>query len=246
MVNFIIYDKDKSFRELYISIILKIIGNKNLAYEIIELEKCTDKTVDTIKNLCGKKIFIVDVEGNGLSGLDLIKRIRDDNDWESPIIISTTHDKLEYSVLSSRLLVLSYVSKYFDCGRNVKDSLLMALRIIDKNKSLNFQYNGEIYQIPFKDILYIERNTDIDISIIHAKNRKIEINKTINELEDILRYENAFLKTHRSCIVNIQNITDFKLDDSIIKFDKKTINLITRDKKKELKDILLHMETINT
>ena len=149
------------------------------------------------------------------------------------------------STLNSRLLVLSYISKYFECSRNVKDSLLMALRIIDKNKSLNFRYNGEIYQIPFKDILYIERDTDIDISIIHTKNRRIEINKTINELEDILRYENAFLKTHRSCIVNIQNITYFKLDDSIIKFDKKIINLITRDKKKELKDILLHMETIN-
>jgi DNA-binding LytR/AlgR family response regulator len=112
----------------------------------------------------------------------------------------------------------------------------MDLRIIDKNKSLNFRYNGEIYKIPFKDILYIERDTDIDISIIHTKNREIEINKTINELEDILRYENAFLKTHRSCIVNTSRINKVDWKNSIIEFSTgDTIDLISRDRKKGLK-----------
>ena len=245
MINFIIYDKDKRFRQMYISIILKMFGNKNISYEIVEIEKYNNKTLEIINNLCGKKIFILEIDVPGMSGLDLAKIIRNNGDWDSQIIISTEHEKLEYCALTSNLLILDYISKYYNCLENVRNSIGLALKILNKNKSLNFQYKGEIFQLPYKDILFIERNIDLDISIINTKDSKIEINKTINELELLLKDENNFLKTHRSCIVNINNITSFILEDSIIKFDKKSTNLITRDKKKELKDRLLSEKTIN-
>ena len=239
MINFIIYDKDKDFRKLYISIIHKLMGNKNIIYEITEIEKYSNKTMEIIRKLESKKIFIVDIGMEGLSGLDLIKKIREANDWDSQMIVSTKQDKLMYPALTSRLLILAFITKYFDCEKNIKESLTLALKILDNNKSLNFQYNGEIYHILYKDILFIERDKDFNISIINTKSNKIEINKTINELEDMLKDDNNFIKTHRSCIVNMANITSFELDSSTIKFFKIKTNLITRDKKKELKERLL-------
>lgn len=245
MINFIIYDKDRAFRKLYVSIIHKIMGNSYINYEITEIDKYNSKTLDIINKLVGKKIFILDIDMEGLSGLDLIKKIRDNNDWNSQMIVSTTHDKMEHVTLRSRLLILSFVYKYYECSKNIKDSLILALNILENDKSLNFQYNGEIHQIPYKDILFIERNINYDISIINTKSSKIEINKTINELEDILKDDN-FLKTHRSCIVNVSNITSFELDSSIINFSKTKTNLITRDKKKELKDRLLGKDIVRS
>ena len=245
MINFIIYDSNKKYRQMYISVILKMLGNKNISYEIIEIDKYNNKTLELINNLCGKKIFILEIDVEGMSGLDLAKLIRNNGDWDSQIIISTEHEKLEYCALTSKLLILDYISKYYDCLENVKNSIGLALKILNKNKSLNFQYKGEIFQLPYKDILFIERNIKLDISIINTKNSKIEVNKTINELELLLKCNSNFFKTHRSCIVNIDNITSFKLDESIINFGNKKTNLITRDNKKELKERLLEKETIN-
>lgn len=239
MINFVLYEGDKKYRNLYISTILKIVGNKNLAYEIIEIDKYTDKTLSIINNLTGKKIFILEVDVIGKSGIDLVKQIRKSGDWNSQIIISTTHDKLENIALRSKLLILDYISKYIDCIENLKEDILLALKIMDNDSSLKFQYNGEIHQIPYQDILFIERDIKTDLSIINTKSGKVEINKSINEIERIIRHDKRFLKTHRSCIVNVDNISSFELNSSSIRFNKKKINLVTRDKKKELKEILL-------
>ena len=39
MLNFIIYEDEKKYREKYISIILKIVVSMKIAYRIIEIEK---------------------------------------------------------------------------------------------------------------------------------------------------------------------------------------------------------------
>ena len=42
MINFIIYEDDQYYRDLYISIILNIIGKSKYAYKIIEIDKYGD------------------------------------------------------------------------------------------------------------------------------------------------------------------------------------------------------------
>jgi len=65
MINFIIYEDEKKYRELYISIILKIIGRMQYAYKIIEIDKYDKTTMSKINKLVGKKIFILDIEVPG-------------------------------------------------------------------------------------------------------------------------------------------------------------------------------------
>ena len=241
MIYFIIYEDNKEFRKLYVSEILKIAISKNIAYKIIELDKYDEKNIQSINKIDGYKIFLLDVEVPGKSGIDIAKLVRNSGDWDSQIIIATTHEKLLLSALSSRLLILDYISKYINCIERVNECINQALDIFNCKKALIFQYNGEVHQIPYKDILFIEKNSDSNNSIINTKTKKIEINKTISDLEEILK-DDRFIKTHRSCIVNINNITSFELNTSTVRFNDKETKLVSRENKKILKEKLTNNE----
>ena len=238
MINFIIYEDEKKYREMYISIILKIIGSMQFAYKITEIDKYDKTTMSKINKLVGKKIFILDIEVPGKSGLDLAREIRNSGDWNSQMIVATTHEQLKNATLTSRMLMLDFITKYFDLEDSLKDSLKLCLNILENHKSLNFQYNGELYQIPYNDILYIEKNVDDPYSTIVTKISTIEIKRMIGVLEKDLSDDSRFYRTHRSCIVNIDNITSVELKDNIIWFGKKSTMLLSRDKKAGLKELL--------
>ncbi len=235
MINFIIYEDEKKFREKYISIILKIVGSMKIAYRIIEFDKYDKTTLTKIKSLVGKKIFILDIEVPGKSGLDLAREIRKNGDWKSPMIIVTTHEQLKNAAFTSRMLMLDFISKFYNCEDNLKETLILTFDIIESNPSLNFQYNGELYQIPYEDILFIEKNVDDMYSTVVTRESKLKVKKMIGTIEEELSKDSRFFRTHRSCIVNIDNITSIELRACIMHFGDIETPLLSRDKKKELK-----------
>ena len=238
MINFIIYEDQKEFREIYISAILKIIGSKNNAYKIIEIDKYDKTTLPKIQKLVGKNIYILDIEVPGKSGLDLAREIRNNGDWQSQMIVVTSHEQMKNTTLTSKMLMLDFISKYYDMEESLKESIKLSLDILNFHKSLNFQSNGELYQIPYNDILYIEKNVDNPYSTIVTKNENIETKRLIGTIENELIEDKRFFRTHRSCIVNLDNITSIELRENIIHFGKKETNLLSREKKAELKQIL--------
>jgi len=235
MINFIIYEDEKKFREKYISIILKLIGNMKVAYRIIEIEKYEKDTFIKLNELIGKKIFILDIEVPGKSGLDLAREIRKNGDWKSPMIIVTTHEHLKNAAFTSRMLMLDFISKFYNCEESLKETLMLSFDIIESNPSLNFQYNGELYQLPYDDILFIEKNVEDPYSTVVTRKEKVKIKKMICSIEEELSKDSRFFRTHRSCIVNLDNITSVELRECIIHFGKIETPLLSRDKKKELK-----------
>lgn len=238
MINFIIYEDEKKYRELYVSIILKIIGSMQFAYKITEIEKYDKTTMSKINKLVGKKIFVLDIEVPGKSGLDLAREIRNSGDWDSQMIVATTHEQLKNTTLTSRMLMLDFISKYYELEESLKECIKICLNIAERKHSLNFKYNGELYQIPYNDILYIEKNVDNSYSTIVTKEKNIEIKRAMNTIESELKEDERFFRSHRSCIINIDNITSVELKNNVINFGKKSIDLLSRDKKNELKELL--------
>ena len=238
MINFIIYEDEKKYRQKYISIILKIIGSSKYAYKIIEIDKYDKNVLEKINKIVGKKIFICDIDVPNMSGLDLVKEIRRSGDWNSQIIIVSEHEHLRNIALNSRLLLYDFISKYYNCEENIKECILSLLNILNSHKSLNFQYNGEIFQIPYDDILCIERNIEDHFSTIVTKNKKIPLNKMLGNIEEELKNDPRFIRTHRSCIVNIYNVTNIKLKENVINFKNYSTSLLSRDKKNEIKEKL--------
>ena len=239
MLNFIIYEDEKKFREKYISVILRLLGSKKIAHKIIEYDKYESGIIANLKKLIGKKIFIFDIEVPGKSGLDLAREIRNSGDWSSPMIVVTTHEHLKNATFTSRMLMLDFISKFYNCEENLKSALLVALEIVDNQHSLNFQYNGELVQIPFDDILFIEKNVDDLYSTVVTRQDRYIIKQTISKIEKDLSQDERFFKTHRSCIVNVDKITSVELRECIIHFGHtEIISLLSREKKNELKALL--------
>ncbi len=238
MINFIIYEDDQYYRDLYISIILSIIGKSKYAYKIIEIGKYDKNTISRISRIDGKKIIIFDIEVPGKSGLDLARQIRNKGDWTTQMIAVTSHDQLKMSALTSRMLMLDFISKYYNLEESLKESIKIAVDILIHHKSINFQYDGELFQIPYDNILYIEKNINDRFSTIVTSSSTMRINKTLSSIEKELIDMPNFFKCHRCCIVNTDNIKTVELKDGIINFEKKSINLLARDKKNKLKDIL--------
>lgn len=238
MINFIIYEDEKKFRDNYISIILKLVGNMKIAYRIIEFSKYDKNTLPKIKKLVGKKIFIFDIEVPGKTGLDLAREIRNNGDWKSPMIVVTTHEQLKNAAFTSKMLMLDFISKFYDCENSLKETLKLSLEILESQKSLDFQYNGELYQIPYDDILFVEKNVDDLYSTVVTKTERIKIKQMIGVIDEELSKDRRFFRTHRSCIININNLTSIELRDCIMHFGEIETPLLSRDKKRELKLIL--------
>lgn len=68
----------------------------------------------------------------------------------------------------------------------------------------------------------------------------ISIRYTINKLADIVRNDPRFFKTHRSCIINLNNVINYDIENNIIKFKHGETNLISRTQKEELKARLIN------
>lgn len=235
-MNFIIYEDENKYIEKYKKIISRLLGTIDLNYKITEIKEYNESSKEIINSTEGGKIYILDIEVAGKNGLDLARKIRKSGDWVSPIIIVTSHEEFKTVGYTAKILMLNFISKCEELESQLIETLKVALEINLSNKSLCYTNRGETYRIPYKDILYIEKSLNDNICNIITKNNKYFIRKTIIELEKILSDDIAFIKTHRSCIVNIRNITTVDFEKNTIFFKNNKTNLISRTQKRKLKE----------
>ena len=106
--------------------------------------------------------------------------------------------------------------------------------ILYRQGILTFTYNHVVYRIPYNSIYYIEKEPLIKRCIIYTTNGKFFISRSINWLENVLEY--GFIRTHQSCIVNIDNIKNIDFVSNVITFKNgMSTNLLANKKKKEVK-----------
>lgn len=239
MINFIIYEDSKKWQRKYHDIILKVMGNKKDKYHILTLDKYTLNTQEKIDNLIGKKIFLLDFEVPGKSGLDLARDIRSTNDWQSQIIMITGHKQIKSEGLTSKILMLDFIIKEGNIDDKIMEAITIALRIQSNIESFNFIYDNEFYQLPYQDILYFEKDLNQNYTNIITRNKAYKIRQSITNIERKLFSCPEFYKTHRSCIVNLKNIIKIAWKNNIIYFPHHETNLISRDRKKALKEKIL-------
>ena len=237
MINFILYEDAKMMRERYKKIIIKLMG-KNKNYTIHEFDKYDDDTQTAMDNIIGERIYLLDLEVPGKTGIDFAREIRNAGDWNSQIIMITSHEEFGTIAFTGRLLMLDFISKMSDIEKELKEALSLAINITGSNDGLKCFSHGVLYHIPYNDILFIEKMVNDNNCNIVTKGKKYLIRDTISHLQEELD-KNRFMKTHRGCIVNLDNITSVDFVNNIISFgDNIKIDLIARDKKKELKERL--------
>lgn len=233
-MNFILYENDIHYVTFYKDIINKLMGYSNINYKTTIINKWEQSTKNLIDSIEGNKVYILDVEVEGKNGLDVARLIRNSGDWISPIIVVTSHEKFKTVGYTRRILMLDFLLKKDNLSENLLETLKLALKINGVKKTYSFLQKGEAYQIPYDDILYIEKNLNDNCSYIVTRTDKFLIRKTIVSIEKELNGTN-FCKSHRSCLVNLDNVKNIDFENGIIFFDKKTTNLLSRANKTKLK-----------
>lgn len=232
MTDFIIYEENWELHNNYKMIILNFLGCREDKFKIYDYETYQN-------NICNNKIYILGSD-NSKKALTIAKKIRSQGDWDSQIIVMTSKENNDKH---NKLLILDYIMKDEKLKENLKSALIAANKILSNCKRLSFVSDGEIYKLPYKDILYIEKVNNQNYCIIYTKTDSYNINATISYLEEELN-DICFMKTHRSCIVNLNNIKTYNYCENIIYFKNAKIDLISRNKRQVLKERILNNKIV--
>lgn len=245
MINIIIYEDDTDRHILYKEVVANFFEQHNQKVKFF-IFPCYSKNLEAkFANIPGKKIFILDIEVPGKSGLDLARTIRSNGDWMSPLIIITSYEHLRNTGFTSKMLMLDFISKREDVRKRLTESLETAYDIVHTKDSYTFQYNGELFHVPFDDILYFEKDLNDNYTFLYTDDFAYKIKESITQIGSKLEYNPIFFKVHRSCIVNIRRVDKLNLNENTIVLGKYSTKLITRENREILKKKLKTTQIIS-
>jgi len=236
MLDFVICEDNKNVRDIYKIIISKIVMPYDFDYKIHLFEKYDNKMANLICNNSNFKIYLLDLELPGKNGINIAKEIRK-YDWDSIIIILTSHDELELKMLKQKLLIFDFISKFEDYEQSLFESINTVLKKYNSKKTISFKCNKELINVKLEDIIYIYKTTDQNKIEVVFKNNKYKIRESLSNI--MYKLDDRFYKTHRSCIVNTDKIKKVDFKNEIIYFDNNIkIDYLSRNYKKGLKERL--------
>lgn len=207
----VVVEDNGILREREIEAIRKAL--KDYDYKIVEYSDFT-KELKKLIQTPDFKIYVLDIELQNSSGIDIANFIRDYDDM-SEIIMCSFHYELEYKVLKSKLKILDFVSKYDNAYVNLTN---LILEVFNKHsrKVLKITDKGVILFIVMKDILYISKEKNTRKCVIKTFNNEYLVNKNLEEINQELNSD--FIQVSRNCIVNQNNVEEYNFKDSKIKF----------------------------
>jgi len=233
MISIVVYGRSGPFMKKNINCIRISLLKYDLDYRVSKFDKYTDILDGIIKNN-SKKIYIIDV--TLCNAFDIALKIRE-FDYDSIIILVSSDNRYDINLFKDRLMVLDlvcYDNKYED---RLIDDIGVAVSIIDKHREFVFKYKRVIYRIPINEITYIEKEPEIKRCIIHTIKNSYVMTGTLNYIMEQL--DNNFVRTHQSCIVNLDNIKRIEFGNNMIIFrnDDKT-DMLNVKMKKEIKNMI--------
>lgn len=237
MISFVVCDDEKEFRKKVEKTIDKLFMKNSIDYDIQEFSGYDKEFEKFIHQSITSRIYILDIEiDNGISGIDIARKIRK-TDWNSIIIMVTSHADMGYDALKAQIMLLAFISKYDECEKNLSLVLKKAVAMVDNKKVLMFETNGISHRIYLDDILYVTKDTVDRKCIIKTTYSEFAVNRTMNQMIEEL--DGRFFLSHRSCLVNTDKIEKIDWKQNIIYFEEdECIDLLARDKKKGLKEFV--------
>ena len=155
-------------------------------------------------------IAIVDIEMPNVDGLALSEELKRRNPDTVVLILTSFSDYLDSAM---RIQVFRYLSKPIDEERFTKNFIEAVSYYKQISKQIIVESGDEVLTIKTKDILYIENLKHG--SVIATKHGDYKTNKKPQEWYEIINQPNCFTFSHKSFLVNLQNV---------INFDKNTVH----------------------
>ena len=191
----------------------KILKKINAFYEILLFKSGEDLIKNGIDNI---DIFLLDIQMSGLSGMDIAKILRD-NDNDSEIIFIT--GIVDYIQEGYKVRAYRYLLKPINF-EELEENFLSCIEDISKksNKFILLKNKNEMSRVLIKDITYIEVIIrDIIIHTVYDKSYSMK--NSMDNIENSLKKYN-FFRCHRSYLINIDYIETIQKNEVIIKGKK--------------------------
>lgn len=236
MINFIICEDNKHVREINENIISRIAMPRDFNYVVHSFEKYNIKLKNIINTPSDVKVYILDLELPNKSGIDIAREIRK-IDWDSIIIILTSHDELEMKLLKDKLLIFDFISKFDNYEQRLNDTVNMIIKKVDVKKVLSFRCNKELHHVKYDNILYINKDTFTEKTRIVTIDNEYLVRDSLQNI--VKKLDGRFYQTHRACYVNLEKIKTVDFKNNVVYFghDKST-DYLSRNFKKGLRQQL--------
>lgn len=232
MINFVIVDDNNMHRKKVNNIIISIMMNNKINFNIQEFPDFDSDLFDYFKNPKPNSIYILDLELPNGDGIDIARKIRNEyNDWTSPIIVLTAHTSMYYEVYKQRLQILDFIGKSDNIEKNLNENISICLRMLNMNRIYRFTYKNTDYTIPINKIDYIQRD-DRRIKVV-CKNEVYYTIDTINAIKE--RFPSYFILSLKGTLINMHNV--LKIDWNINKvyfIDGLSDYVVSKSHKKEI------------
>lgn len=239
MISLIICEKDAYMRSLYTKIIKRFFYLSNDYYMIYEFDKYNRETYSTINKIEGERIYLIDNLVPGKNGIEIARMIRKNGDYTSPIILFSKDITISNPKNIKNTLILNIICKNDDLVKELWESLKDSYKILTRHSALTFSFYDEVYRLPYDDIYYIKKNAHDDSVTIFTKDDSYIDYISIKGMEKRLNSDPRFFRSHRSCIVNLYNISSYDKKDNLVIFNNGLqTNLICRSNKKTLEERL--------
>lgn len=235
MIKFIICEDNLDTLERTSQTVTKSMMKYDIEYKVYKFPKYTNELKKLINENGNVKIYILDVELPGISGLEIASEIRED-DGDSIIIFATAHPDYRDDIFYSRLSAIDYIPKQQLYQERLQNTIEYVIDKKYKNKSISIISKHNHCKILYKEINYIEKCQMQNKCIIHLVDGETkEVITSITKMKEQLG--NTFFQTHKSCLVNLKNIKNIDYSNCIITFqngDKTTLFAVAT--KKELRE----------
>ena len=180
-------------------------------------------------------IFVTDIKMRNLSGIDIARKIRDEQK-NAIVIFMTSHTKYVYQ--SFEYAVFRYIRK-----DHMNEELLPALQAACQKLSISretyiiIKNNQGIQKVKSSDIMYFEMENRK--CIIYTGRERIEAWKNITQLKNELGEEiQLFIDIYRGCLVNKKHIKKVLKNENKLVLDNNMELPISRRKKKLIEDTM--------
>lgn len=145
-------------------------------------------------------ILLLDVEMKNITGIELAKRIRKDNN-RAEIVFITSH--FEFVGEGYEVDALHYLVKPISEDKLSQVLTKAAEKLSVEPPSVVISCEGETVKLYESDILYAE--SFLHYIVIHTKDKEYRIKESISAFED--RLSDDFYRIHRSYIASLKHIT---------------------------------------
>lgn len=166
-------------------------------------------------------LVLLDIEMPGHSGLELVDFF-DEKDITFSIVFTTAYN--EYAIQAFKLSALDYLLKPI-----VPEELMNAVARLERQKGIQFKalaanIKNEVFEkiavpsgnslilLKIADILYIKGEGAYS-EVTMKDNVKHLVSRNLKNFEEILLKDNRFLRTHKSYLVNFNEVISYNKSD---------------------------------